>query len=451
MPQCQGRYGLGKGNLSRCNRHEVHLIIKFTTGVVHCTFSAIIPFVPPASPGQSPFAKFITSLAMTYYPTVWKASFRFFNSPALSVHHFTLATHYNRATNPHSNVLNQSAAISMRLPNPTFTWPIRHTGYGIRDPNNLSTRVSCPELKPWISFPSSRPTLVPSPARRYYVESDRDLVPFLNPKENTPRTSRKAAKVRNKGLANFLSHRLGTEQSKALYCRTWQYPYAVLMQRAFLYSVPTTSPVIASIRKPEPNRSHHHHSAPYLVRCPGRWPRLRLAAYGFTMHAVPDKPSSHVRLLLLCRTAAPCRPHHPFASKMGLAYVRTYAALDTLYYSIVALGPVLRTRLPCGLRSSIRTEIYPAYLAVMAMDTVTLTAATNTTYTIPLCFSITSTFERIGSQKKNGSGAARNSGKMRERKRRILGSLFEIPGGQHGGEQRSLFEFLTPMGYSTGR
>lgn len=72
---------------------------------------------------------------------------------------------------------------------------------------------------------------------------------------------------------------------------------------------------------------------------------------------------------------------------MGLAYVRTYAALDTLYYSIVPLGPVLRTRLPwcetrfesrpelsCGLRSSIRTEIYPAYLAVMAMDTVTLTA-----------------------------------------------------------------------------
>lgn len=30
-------------------------------------------------------------LAMTYYPTVWKASFRFFNSPALSVHHFTLS------------------------------------------------------------------------------------------------------------------------------------------------------------------------------------------------------------------------------------------------------------------------------------------------------------------------------------------------------------------------
>ncbi|KAK1691178.1 hypothetical protein BDP55DRAFT_626864 [Colletotrichum godetiae] len=53
----------------------------------------------------------------------------------------------------------------------------------------------------------------------------------------------------------------------------------------------------------------------------------------------------------------------------------------------LALGPALRTRpsycetrlgswpeLKCGLRSSIRTEIYPAYLAVIAMDTVTLTA-----------------------------------------------------------------------------
>lgn len=197
---------------------------------------------------------------MTYYPTAWKASFRFFNSPALSVHGCTLfgkpnvnqfpnqraslQPHYQPTKQRSESVCSNFHASLQSDFHLAVIFPgTQNTGYRIRDPNNLSTRISCPELKVLTRrhIPGALdflPVLSASPGAFSSPPILRGTRPgscsfSLSKREHTAyghlRTTahcvaqlRIAAKVRNKGLANFLSHRLDTGQSKAPFCRTRQ-------------------------------------------------------------------------------------------------------------------------------------------------------------------------------------------------------------------------------------